>query len=65
MRPAGEAAAAMALTVNLSTARWEIQVSVLTQLAIRPVWLRWSRPGDRGFLAKFLFFAVRYGAGAP
>ncbi len=51
----------MGLTINLNAPRWEIQLAILTQLEFRPVLIRWSRPAERGFMARFLCFVLRCG----
>ncbi|MCK6450342.1 MAG: hypothetical protein L6R19_05730 [Alphaproteobacteria bacterium] len=51
----------MGLTVNLNTARWELQVSFLWQIEYWPVLVRWKNPEETGFLWKFLCFVVRFG----
>lgn len=52
----------MGLTINLNTARWELQFSMLYQLEYRPVLTRWSNTDERGFILKFLCFVLRFGA---
>lgn len=52
----------MGLTINLNTARWEVQFSILWQLEYRPVLVRWRTDEERGFIAKFACFVLRYGA---
>ena len=54
-------ATAMGLTINFSTARWELQFAILAQLEYRPVLVRWSNPEERGFILKFLCFVLRFG----
>ncbi len=51
----------MGLTINFSTARWELQFAILDQLEYRPVLVRWSNPEERGFILKFLCFVLRFG----
>ena len=51
----------MGMTVNLNSARWEVQVSFLWQIEYWPVLIRWRTAEETGFLWKFLCFVVRYG----
>lgn len=51
----------MSLSLNFSMRSWEIQLSIMTALVFRPVWITWSRPGESGFLARFLCFVLRAG----
>lgn len=51
----------MALTVTLSTARREFQLSLLWQMEYWPVLVRWRTPEESGFIWKFLCVALRYG----
>jgi hypothetical protein len=51
----------MALTLTLSTARWEAQIALLWQIEYWPVLVRWNTEDQTGFIWKFLCVAVRYG----
>ena len=51
----------MALTLTLSTGRWEAQIALLWQLEYWPVLVRWSNADGSGFIWKFLFLALRFG----
>lgn len=54
----------MAFTLSFSTARWETQLSILTQMEYRPRWQSWRNDFERGCLLKFLCFTWRFGAGS-
>ncbi|MCC6467374.1 MAG: hypothetical protein IT563_03550 [Alphaproteobacteria bacterium] len=50
----------MALTVTLSTGRWEAQIAFLWQIEYWPVLVRWNNSDQAGFIWKFLCVALRY-----
>jgi hypothetical protein len=49
----------MALTVTLSTGRWEAQIALLWQIEYWPVLVRWDNAEETGLIWKFLCVAVR------